>query len=136
MTKYLIIAPIPNYTSEGRANAITENLLYISLPPTVSSDLDKELSVRLFPVLVNPVTQEACLVVDENEPIYVHPAKNLTVLIGLLPELSGQEIGNLAGKLVNGQAIVFADLIPSTATLRTAEEMILLDANWPIYNTV
>jgi hypothetical protein len=119
MINNLYIGTIQGYTAQQRAEAISEELLRISIPIAEQGAA----SSRVFEVVIHPTTQEAVLIADYDYQIFVHPDNDLTDLIALFPDLSEIEKNGLINYIQGRQLFFFGAIVPSDATLLTNEEM-------------
>jgi hypothetical protein len=123
MNNYIIVEPIEGYTSEQRAESISAELFSLGRPLQVRHPED--VSNYVFSWIKHPDTDLNALFVDLEYELYVHPQRELVQLLSLFPEVSQQEKDALSN-YINSQAnrkFMFGNIIPSTATTRSREEM-------------
>lgn len=127
--KYIKVVPQAGLTSEQRAEEISYQLWAISRPLAVRSPED--VTAYIFgwqkrdtpdPNYPDQVVDTA-LIVDPEYIIPVSPENNLTALIALFPELSEEEKAGLAAYIESQSSFPFGNIVPSTVTLFTYEEM-------------
>lgn len=121
--EYIIVEPITGYTSQERAEAISAELFSIGRPPAVRKPND--VSNYVFGWIKHPDTDMHALSVDTTYEIYVHPERNLDVLLTLFPEVSQAEKDALTQYIDSNvsRRFPFGNIVPSTATVRPHEEM-------------
>ena len=128
--QYIKIVPQLGMTSAQRAEAISYELWAISMPPAVRDP--NNVSLYLFGWMSRPdggdpaylpEIVDTALLVDPDYTIVVNPENNLTALIALFPELSQEEKDALAAYIESQQSFPFKNIVPSTVTLFTKEEM-------------
>jgi len=115
----LDIPPILGYTATERAQAISKELLRISMPIA-----EQCASTYLFEWHTHPVTGACVLRADKNYVIWVHPQNNLTNLIALMPDLPEQVQAGLVQLIQNSQTITFGQLLTGTETTYNDDELI------------
>jgi len=86
---YIIVEPIEGYTSQERAEAISQELFNVGRPPGVRHPDD--VSTSVFGTIQHPDTGAHALSVDLAYEIYVHPENDLTQLLLLFPEVTEEE---------------------------------------------
>jgi hypothetical protein len=114
----LNIAPITGYTATERAEAISSELLKISMPI-----VEQCASRYVFGCLTHPTTGECILQADTEYKIWVHPGNNLTNLIALMPALPQPVKEGLVALIENSQTITFGQLLTGQEDILTDEEL-------------
>lgn len=124
--EYIIVLPIEGMTSEERAQAISSELFSLGRPPAVRNPED--VSQYVFGWVKHPENDDHALSVDLDYKIYVHVQNNINGLLELFPEVPQEEKEALSHYIANqvNRQFSFGDIIPSTATVRSKEEMDLL----------
>ena len=120
---YIIVEPIEGYTSQERAETISQELFNVGRPLDVRHPND--VSTSVFGTVQHPDTGVHALSVDLEYEIYVHPENNLTQLLLLFPEVTEEEKTQLAAYIKSNvtNRFPFGNIIPSTATARDWDEM-------------
>lgn len=128
--KYIKVVPQAGLTSAERAEAISYELWAISMPPAIRDP--NNVTVYTFgwvnrtdagdPAYLPEIVNTA-LLVDPDYLITVNPENDLTNLIALFPELSQEEKDMLAAYIESQSSFPFGNIVPSTVTLFTYEEM-------------
>jgi len=121
MHGYIIVLPIDTLTSAQRAEAITRELYCITTPRAIQEPYQHD--GKVFGIVTHPDGVQAALQVDTAYTIPVHPLATLERLVSLFPELSEAERLNLQAYIFANQSFPFGNIIPSTTTVRTFEEM-------------
>jgi hypothetical protein len=114
----LDIAPILGYTATERAQAISKELLRISMPVA-----EQCASTYVFDWLTHPITGACVLLADSSHEIWVHPENDLTNLIALMPALPQQVKEGLEDLIKTSQIITFGQLLTGQETILTDEQM-------------
>lgn len=132
---YIKVVPQAGLTSAQRTEAISYELWAISRPPAVRNPED--VTAYIFGWVTRPdggdpaylpEIVDTALIVDPDYTIVVSPENNLTALITLFPELSQEEKDALAAYIESQHSFPFRNIVPSTVTLFTKEEM--TQAGW------
>ena len=115
---YIIIQPEAGFTSQERAEKISEELFNISRPPHVKSESD--VTKYVFGWVKHPDSDLHALHVILDYEIYVHPENNIDNLVDLFPEVPQAEKDQLRAYIENSSSDVFQfqNIIPSTAIVR------------------
>jgi hypothetical protein len=113
----LLILPMQGYTAAERAEAISAELFAISRPVSVRQADD--VSQYLFGWLEHPTEDKAVLQGIDGYKIRVHPEKNISKLITLLPDLTPSEIQQRGNYINSVQSFEFQQMLPSNATIIT-----------------
>jgi len=130
MENYIMVLPEGGLNSKDRADQISFELWAISRPIGVRPS--NETTKYLFGRIHHPATDEAdpnfnmaALPVDLEYQVYVHPENNLDALLALFPEVPTEELNQLSTHIGSSASnkFRFGDIIPSTATVRTKEEL-------------
>jgi len=121
MQGYIIVLPIDTLGSEQRAQAITRELYCITTPRAIQEPYQHD--GKVFGIVTHPDGVQAALQVDTAYTIPVHPLATLERLVSLFPELSEAERLNLQAYIFANQSFPFGNIVPSTTTVRTFEEM-------------
>jgi len=115
------ILPMPGYTAQQRAEAISEELFAISRPKSVKSPDD--ISNYLFGWITHKTEDKAILQGVFDYIIKVHPDKNIFNLTTLFPELSQSEIEGLTNYINSVNEFPFQNILPSNTVYVSDEEM-------------
>ena len=118
--QYIIVQPEGILSSPQRAALISRELYCITRP--VHLQRPDEAQFNVFGV-IHHEDGRAALVVDTDYIIPVHPLATLERLVCLFPELTDAERMNLQAYIFANQAFPFGNIVPSTTTVRTFEEM-------------
>lgn len=121
MNGYIIVLPIDTLGSEQRAQAITRELYCITAPRAVQEPYQADGTV--FGLVAHPDGEQYAMQVDTDYVIPVHPLATLERLVALFPELTEQERLNLQSYIFANHSFPFGNIVPSTTTVRTFEEM-------------
>lgn len=116
---YIIVLQEGGLESLERAQAISEQLYYISMPKAVRPD--DYVSKYVFGWIQHPEEDLYALQIsDLDYEIYVHPDNDLTELLALFPEVSEAEKAQLSAYIESEKErrFPFQNIIPSTATVR------------------
>ncbi len=119
----LPIAPIPGFTAIERAQAISAGLWDVTRPPAVRSHLD---TVYMFDWKTHPTTGECVLIADTDYIIPVHPQKNLTNLLTVMPVGESLSQAEKEAKLVAlnvATHLPFGALLPENSTTLTDAQL-------------
>jgi hypothetical protein len=121
--EYIIVEPIEGYTSQERAAAISAELFSVGRPAGVRNPDD--VSSYVFGWIKHPDTETHALTVAAEYQLYVHPERNLDTLLTLFPEVSQAEKDALSHYIDShvSRRFPFGNIVPTTATLRSHEEM-------------
>ena len=118
---YIIVLPEGVLTSQERAQAITRELYCITTPRAIQEPYQHNGTV--FGIVTHPDGVQCALQVDTAYNIPVHPLATLERLVALFPELTDTERINLQAYIFANQSFPFGNIVPSTTTVRTYEEM-------------
>ena len=118
--QYIIVQPEGILSSPQRAALISRELYCITRPVHLQRPDEAEFNV--FGV-IHHEDGRAALVVDTDYIIPVHPLATLERLVCLFPELTDTERMNLQAYIFANQSFPFGNIVPSTTTVRTFEEM-------------
>ena len=118
---YIIVLPEGVLTSQERAQAITRELYCITTPRAIQEPYQHNGTV--FGIVTHPDGVQCALQVDTAYNIPVHPLATLERLVALFPELTDTERMNLQAYIFANQSFPFGNIVPSTTTVRTFEEM-------------
>ena len=118
---YIIVLPQGVLTSQERAQAITRELYCITTPRAVQEPYQQDGTV--FGIVTHPDGVQCALQVDTDYIIPVHPLATLERLVALFPELTDTERINLQAYIFANNSFPFGNIVPSTTTVRTFEEM-------------
>ena len=121
MNGYIIVLPQGVLSSKERAEAITRELYCITTPRSVQEPYQHDGTV--FGLVAHPDGLQYAMQVDTDYVIPVHPLATLERLVSLFPELTDTERMNLQAYIFANQAFPFGNIVPSTTTVRTCEEM-------------
>jgi hypothetical protein len=123
---YIIVLPQGNLSSYERAEAITRELYCITVPNDIQEDYQKEGIV--FNLVKHPDNVQTALHIDLDFVIPVNSFANLSKLVSLFPELTEEEKTDLQSYILSSEKFVFANIIPSTTTVRDYQYMV--DNGW------
>ena len=118
---YIIVLPEGVLSSQERAQAITRELYCITTPRAVQEPYQQDGTV--FGIVTHPDGVQCALQVDTDYIIPVHPLATLERLVALFPELTDTERINLQAYIFANNSFPFGNIVPSTTTVRTFEEM-------------
>lgn len=118
---YIIVLPEGVLTSQERAQAITRELYCITTPRAIQEPYQHNGTV--FGLVTHPDGVQCALQVDTAYNIPVHPLATLERLVALFPELTDTERINLQAYIFANNFFPFGNIVPSTTTVRTFEEM-------------
>ena len=118
---YIIVLPEGVLTSQERAQAITRELYCITTPRAIQEPYQHNGTV--FGIVTHPDGVQCALQVDTAYNIPVHPLATLERLVALFPELTDTERINLQAYIFANNFFPFGNIVPSTTTVRTFEEM-------------
>jgi len=118
---YIIVLPEGVLTSQQRAEAISRELYCITRPRQIQTP--DQADAKVFGVIAHPDGVQHALQVDTGYVIPVHPLATLERLVALFPELTEQERLNLQSYIFANHSFPFGNIVPSTTTVRTFEEM-------------
>lgn len=121
MNGYIIVLPEGVLTSKERAEAITRELYCITTPRAVQEPYQHD--GKVFGLVAHPDGIQYAMQVDTDYIIPVHPLATLERLVALFPELTHEERSNLQAYIFANHAFPFGNIVPSTVTVRTFEEM-------------
>ena len=121
MNGYIIVLPEGVLTSKERAEAITRELYCITTPRSVQEPYQQDGTV--FGLVAHPDGIQYAMQVDTDYVIPVHPLATLERLVSLFPELTDTERMNLQAYIFANHSFPFGNIVPSTTTVRTFEEM-------------
>ena len=121
MNGYIIVLPQGVLSSKERAEAITRELYCITTPRAIQEPYQQD--GKVFGIVMHPDGVQAALQVDTAYTIPAPPLATLERLVSLFPELSDAERMNLQAYIFANQAFPFGNIVPSTTTVRTFEEM-------------
>lgn len=118
---YIIVLPEGVLTSQERAQAITRELYCITTPRAIQEPYQHNGTV--FGIVTHPDGVQCALQVDTAYNIPVHPLATLERLVALFPELTDTERLILQAYIFANKEFPFGNIVPSTTTVRTFEEM-------------
>ena len=118
---YIIVLPQGVLSSKERAEAITRELYCITTPRAVQEPYQQDGTV--FGLVAHPDGIQYAMQVDTDYVIPVHPLATLERLVALFPELTDTERMNLQAYIFANHSFPFGNIVPSTTTVRTFEEM-------------
>lgn len=123
---YILILANDDHTSQERAELITRELYNITAPEAIQHDYQADGTV--FGLVKHPESDEWAMHIQEEFVIYCHGDVDLDRLVGALPEVPADEVASLRALIESSDKIEFAQIIPSTATIRDYEYMV--DNGW------
>lgn len=106
--KYIEIAEIPGYTALERAYAISNQLYYLGVPPSVRNPDD--VSIMMFDV--EEANGKVYLSVLLEYLVLVHPDNDINALAGLFPTMSPEEKLALVEYIETNNNFPFKNIIP------------------------
>ena len=118
--QYIIVQPEGILSSPQRAALISRELYCITRPVHLQRPDEAEFNVF---GIIHHEDGRAALVVDLDYVIPVHPLATLERLVSLFPELTDTERMNLQAYIFANHSFPFGNIVPSTTTVRTFEEM-------------
>ena len=121
MHGYIIILPLPHFTSEARAYGISRELYNITVPLAIQEDYQHD--GHVFGVVKHQDGFQCALHVDTEYVIPVHPLATLEKLVTLFPEIPETERTALQSFVLHNKAFPFGYIIPSTSTVRDMQYM-------------
>ena len=123
---YILISANDDLTSQERAELITRELYNITAPEAMQHDYQADGTV--FGLVEHPDGGNWAMHIDEDWVIYCHDDVDLARLVGAFPEVPADEVASLSALIESSDNIEFAQIIPSTATVRDHEYMV--DNGW------
>ena len=123
---YILIESNDDLTSQERAELITRELYNITAPEATQHDYQADGTV--FGLVEHPDGGDWALHIVPDWVIYCHDDVDLDRLVGALPEVPADEVASLRALIESSDKIEFAQIIPSTATIRDYEYMV--DNGW------
>jgi hypothetical protein len=126
MANYVLILAEGFMTSEQRARAISRELYNLQRPLLLQTP--EEAHNNFARVVLHPQTNDAALLVNPNEIIYVHEQATLERLTALFPELTEEIRFALTSMAWQLRSFTFKSILPPTATIR--DEQYMIDNGW------
>ena len=123
---YILIESNDDLTSQERAELITRELYNITAPEAMQHDYQADGTV--FGLVEHPDGGDWAMHIQEDWLIYCHDDVDLARLVGAFPEVPADEVASLSALIESSDKIEFAQIIPSTATIRDHEYMV--DNGW------
>lgn len=123
---YILISANDDLTSQERAELITRELYNITAPEAMQHDYQADGTV--FGLVEHPDGGDWAMHIQEDWLIYCHDDVDLARLVGAFPEVPADEVASLSVLIESSEKIEFAQIIPSTATVRDHEYMV--DNGW------
>ena len=123
---YILISANDDYTSQERAELITRELYNITAPEAMQHDYQADGTV--FGLVEHPDGGEWAMHIQQDWIIYCHDDVDLARLVGAFPEVPADEVASLSALIESSDKIEFAQIIPSTATIRDFDYMV--DNGW------
>lgn len=123
---YILISANDDLTSQERAELITRELYNITAPE--ATQLDYQADGTVFGLVEHPDGGDWAMHIDVDWVIYCHDDVDLDRLVGAFPEVPADEVATLRSLIESSDKIEFAQIIPSTATIRDFEYMV--DNGW------
>jgi len=123
---YILIESNGDLTSQERAQLITRELYNITAPEAMQHDYQADGTV--FGLVEHPDGGDWAMHIDEDWVIYCHDDVDLARLVGAFPEVPADEVASLSALIESSDKIEFAQIIPSTATIRDFDYMV--DNGW------
>ena len=126
MANYVLILAEGFMTSEQRARAISRELYNLQRPLLLQTP--EEAHNNFARVVLHPQTNDAALLVNPNEIIYVHEQATLERLTALFPELTEEIRFALTSMAWQLRSFTFKSILPPTATIR--DEQYMIENGW------
>jgi len=126
MANYVLILAEGFMTSEQRARAISRELYNLQRPLLLQTP--EEAHNNFARVVLHPQTNDAALLVNPDEIIYVHEQATLERLTALFPELTEEIRFALTSMAWQLRSFTFKSILPPTATIR--DEQYMIDNGW------
>jgi len=123
---YILIESNDDLTSQERAELITRELYNITAPEAMQHDYQADGTV--FGLVDHPDGGNWAMHIQADWVIYCHDDVDLARLVGAFPEVPADEVASLSALIESSDKIEFAQIIPSTATVRDYEYMV--DNGW------
>jgi len=123
---YILIESNDDLTSQERAELITRELYNITAPEAMQHDYQADGTV--FGLVEHPDGGDWAMHIQADWVIYCHDDVDLARLVGAFPEVPADEVASLSALIESSDKIEFAQIIPSTATVRDYEYMV--DNGW------
>lgn len=126
MANYVLILAEGFMTSEQRARAISRELYNLQRPLLLQTP--EEAHNNFARVVLHPQTNDAALLVNPDEKIYVHEQATLERLTALFPELTEEIRFALTSMAWQLRSFTFKSILPPTATIR--DEKYMIENGW------
>lgn len=126
MANYVLILAEGFMTSEQRARAISRELYNLQRPLLLQTP--EEAHNNFARVVLHPQTNDAALLVNPDEIIYVHEQATLERLTALFPELTEEIRFALTSMAWQLRSFTFKSILPPTATIR--DEQYMIENGW------
>lgn len=126
MANYVLILAEGFMTSEQRARAISRELYNLQRPLLLQTP--EEAHNNFARVVLHPQTNDAALLVNPDEIIYVHEQATLERLTALFPELTEEIRFALTSMAWQLRSFTFKSILPPTATIR--DEKYMIENGW------
>ncbi len=123
---YILISANDDHTSQERAELITRELYNITAPEAMQHDYQADGTV--FGLVEHPDGGDWAMQIQADWLIYCHDDVDLARLVSAFPEVPADEVASLSALIESSDKIEFAQIIPSTATVRDHEYMV--DNGW------
>ncbi len=123
---YILISANDDHTSQERAELITRELYNITAPEAMQHDYQADGTV--FGLVEHPDGGDWAMHIQADWVIYCHDDVDLARLVSAFPEVPADEVASLSALIESSDKIEFAQIIPSTATVRDYEYMV--DNGW------
>ncbi len=123
---YILIESNDDLTSQERAELITRELYNITAPEDMQHDYQADGTV--FGLVEHPDGVDWAMHIQADWVIYCHDDVDLARLVGAFPEVPADEVASLSALIESSDKIEFAQIIPSTATIRDFDYMV--DNGW------
>jgi hypothetical protein len=107
--KYIEITAITGYDPMERATAISEQLYFLGVPPSVRNPED--VSIQMFEPMESAGKIYLQILLDY--PVYVHPDNDIAGLAGLFPGMSPEEKVALIEYIETNNYFPFKNIIPA-----------------------
>lgn len=123
---YILISANDDHTSQERAELITRELYNITAPEAMQHEYQADGTV--FGLVEHPDGGDWAMHIQADWVIYCHDDVDLARLVSAFPEVPADEVASLSALIESSDKIEFAQIIPSTATVRDYEYMV--DNGW------
>lgn len=117
---YIPVVPRLGLTSEERGLAISRELFNLTYPQHLHTK--DQTSKSLFLLIKHPDRDEWAIVAKSDYEIFIHPQRDVTVLVSLFPQLTQEERNTLIYYIASNNTVIFENMLPSDAIVLTEAE--------------